>query len=996
MGNNVVIPSYGNWYVDLLRKMKIKVKSAYESSTFFITLDCEDESHNPLIVKAYQYTQPLEPLPIVKFSYEYFQHMNENKQQSDALCAFDDIQLFNDKCVFMVRKKYEYTLSQRLSDYPLPEDIEKRWITHQFLLAVQAFHNIHLIHGNIHPENVFLSWDMRMAIGDPAPYKPAQIGFNQPHIFIHFFGSSNTHCYLSPRRLFFQGSDFDNNSSDFIKNQKVINAFNELDESDDIFSCGCVIYFIFTQKHLFSLTTIGEYVKGNFDLDKALEEIPEDIRELVKKCVSLDANERREIFSRFNTFFPSYFTQILHQIEELFQNDNQLSHLIPMIPIFEEFAKIGGNDAKIILSNILALFLLQSNNLQAKVTFSHFFIEFTSTLPDEILLTRVFPNIVGLLTPDSTLMTKTVFDCLETLFQNINSIPPHFALIFQNYLVPVIIFLIDKSNQNTNLRLCICEFLPKLIQITTRLDPSSSQSCIKAMSFILKENDEMILNCFLHSIRGLIKEATLPFNSIFTLFLSCLNSPNIKFRSRILPLFQEYYVVLPIKDKVEYRTIAYSLLIATLSLLGHGSVEAQEALLKFIDWLYSIKAIDSSCLPDIYNFLISHLNSSHDVIRFFVKRISKKLPEEFLYMNLPDFILKSLNKRDQSIPNLCNKDLTNKTPSINGDSWLDSSKFFITPKFMKSIRIGTSGITTISGLSDSMNNCIILLSDRSGKVYRTSNSSFHVDKITEMEGGVSSMLSLNNSKSVLLASGNKLSTYNLMTQSFSPIPYETNSPIKTINKFISEDCFYCMTNNSEVYFYDKRMKEPINYINFHNLKALSTCVWSRSQIIAYGFEEGEVILYDPRIFLPFKSYQTKPALCITPLCDHHGAFFVGGNAGSEVFNIFKSEPIVVSEFKANFASSYKGTALFTTDDSTVLLSVNPMFRAFILNDGRTYKLEFSLKKKAQNILQEGYSPYPPLHCHSAPMTSLFKIHNEFFSGDLNGFLNIWTVENENK
>ncbi|OHT08062.1 CAMK family protein kinase [Tritrichomonas foetus] len=982
MGNNVVIPSLGNWYIDPLRRMKIKVKSTIESSTFFLTLDCVDENDEPLIVKAYEYTKSLYQYPIVQYSIRYFTQLSEKADQFDSLCSFYPIKII-DKCAFLVRPKYEYTLSQRLSDYPLPEEIEKRWISHQFLSAVASFHEMDIVHGNIHPDNVFLSWDLRLTIGDPAPYKPPQIHFNQPQTFIHFFGSSNTHCYLSPRRLIINEDDF------------IIQDFQYLDASDDIFSCGCVIYFIFTQKHLFSLTTLGEYIDNKFDVEEPLREIPDDLRDLVRQFISLDPKVRISGFRKFHTFFPLYFTQFFYQIEEFFHNQIQLNNLIHMIPTFDEFAKIGGNDVRIILSNILAQFLLKSDDLHAKVNFSYFFIEYFTPLPDELLLTRVLPNIVGLLDNDSTLMTRTVFNCLEVLFDSVKQMPRYLSLIFQNYLVSTISNLAKKAT--SDIRCAICEFVPKLIKIIGRLDPSSASSCIKIVTFIMKEDDEKVLNVFVESFKSLAGDHSITFNTIYPLLFSCLNSPNEIFKAKIFDIFRSYYPHLSPIEKNGYRKLVKGLLAAALNL---GTGESLPLVLEFLDWLISVRAIEKSYFYDIYNFVIPHLNSTDPSVRYLVSQISSKLPDEFSQACLPVFVLKSLNSRTSHHINASGI-FEPPEPSENCVSLLNPLPMKIRTKFIATQQISNDGITSIAPIYhiDNINNndsdgkiYQAIAADRSGSVYQISFSNNSYEKLLDLSRGVSSMLTYESSNTTIFGTNTNIALYEWNSMKLSLYPFETKAPIQLMNHIFNENCFYCIGNDSSITFFDRRAQKSLHYMKFNDFSLISTCIWPESRTVAFGFAEGEVTLLDPRLFLPFKTFQTVPAKCICPIYEENGGFFVGGNQGSEVFNFTQTKPFMTTRFQAQAALSYKGSAVFVCNDATVLLKTHPYSHAYVLNDCYIQELKINKNDPSKFIIENEYCGKPPLHNHSVPIKSVTEIPSGFVSGDVNGNVSLWSFE----
>ena len=1011
MGNNVVIPSFGNWYVETLKKMKIKVVSTIESSTFFITIDCVNDKNEPLIVKAYQYNKSLRSFPIVQYSEEYFKTLNQFEDFS--ICGFDPIKII-DKCAYLVRPKFEYTLSQRLSDYPLPEEIEKKWISYELLAALKTFHEAGAIHGNLHPDNVFLSWDLRLTIGDPAPYKPPQIQFNHPQTFIHFFGSSNTHCYLSPRRLIIKGDE------------QILKDFSDLDETDDIFSVGCIIYFIFTQKHLFTLSAIRDYVEGRYDdeINNCLNEMPVEVRELVRKCIDLDPKQRINAFDNINSYFPLYFSQFFSQIQEFFANHITLSNLVKMIPILEEFANIGGDDARIIWTNILAQFLLKSDDLHSKVNFSYFFVNFFAPLSDEIVLTRVLPNLIGLLSPDSTLLTTSVFNCLEILFDNVKAVPPYLRLIFRNYFVPTLSDLLTKSPINT--QCAIWAFIPRLLRIAGRLDPESSPSFIKIFSLIYQTTEKVVLDSFVNSFEVLMNERSLSFHEVYTQLLSCLNSPSHLLRVYVIDIFRKYYKYIPCTDKKEYRKIINDILPVAF-VLGEG--EYVLSILDFLEWLVDKRVIDKLYYTDVYNFIIPFLNSADNTIRYIVGQILNKFPEEYTDANLPRFVLTSLNKRDIISPRTIQHSVS-VFPIDNQINIMDHSKINARSKFLFSKRVSTSPITSIMpfiGYEDFK----AAATNSEGKIYQFSNNIDHYGQIHSNENKINSAITLNSKNLSLIAEPNRVLIADWEPLKFTPLPYQIDSSILTINKIFDENCFYTTHEDSSVTFFDKRCSHSTNKLKFNDFSLISTCIWPKSQTVAFGFDEGFVTLYDTRAFVPIQMFTTVQAKTVSPLFDENGAFFVGGYCGSQVFDFTMPKSIVKFPIQTQFSVPYKGATVFFSQDGTFLVKLDNGVRAFALTDRCVQQLDVaedqsdkkkkrkkSKKRFSQKLedidndndsflnvysvenennrkcitFSDLYTPKPPLHNHTVPITAVAELEQGFASGDMNGNINFWKIE----
>lgn len=252
MGNQIVIPSMGNWYIEPLKRCGIGVNTVLESGTFFITLDCYllKDPGQQMIVKAYESNEALEESNLARSCEIYFKTLDDLSKNVSifGISTYSKIYLQNN-LVFFCRKKHQFTLSQRLEEYPPLENVEKRWISYRILTLISLLHQItkSMIHGAINPDNVFVTWDLNVSIGDMAPFKPTYIKYNRPDLFHHFFTTaSRGGCYLAPEQLITSDSETDN----------VIFMFGSF--SMDFFAAGLVIYYLYTGEHLLSFSTLAE------------------------------------------------------------------------------------------------------------------------------------------------------------------------------------------------------------------------------------------------------------------------------------------------------------------------------------------------------------------------------------------------------------------------------------------------------------------------------------------------------------------------------------------------------------------------------------------------------------------------------------------------------------------------------------------------------------------------------------------------------------------
>ena len=204
MGNQIVSPSMGNWYTTFLRKFNITLKGMIESGTFLLTMDCVDETNYPVIVKAYEFCSPLENMTIISNCRIFFDVLEKSDAISKGIVSYSQVHV-SGNYAFLVRDKFEYSLSQRMQEYPPLEDIEKQWIAYRVLTSVLSLHEINLVHGAINPDNIFVTLGLDVCVGDLAPFKPSHIRSDMPHLFYHYYATAGrSYCYLAPEQLLSQ------------------------------------------------------------------------------------------------------------------------------------------------------------------------------------------------------------------------------------------------------------------------------------------------------------------------------------------------------------------------------------------------------------------------------------------------------------------------------------------------------------------------------------------------------------------------------------------------------------------------------------------------------------------------------------------------------------------------------------------------------------------------------------------------------------------------
>lgn len=547
MGNQIVIPSMGNWYVDPLRRHGIGVKNILESGTFFITLDCYDlkNPQNELIVKAYESNEPLDKNDIAMSSKVYLENLSYKcKEHSyNGLSIYTPILQRN--MAFLCRKKHQFTLSQRLEEYPPLELVEKRWISYRVLILVSLLHQMNFFHGSINPDNIFLTWDLDVSIGDMAQIKPTHININRPDLFHHYFATaSRGFCYLSPEQLLYSY-----HSTDDV-------LFNMPSFPMDYFAVGLVIYFTYTGEHMLDFSTLSEIslamkAKQNentesvdysdiFDeyIEKKIKVLPDDIHNLVKNLLNLDPNKRLSedtliLFTDMDhkdidittPFFPSFFRQISDQLDVFFQKNMSLEHMIRLIPMFQmiinaiqekaqlkdekkwnskiplskSLKMINPTDVKLFLVNFFTNSLSTSEKVQERASFLNFICDYTLPLSDNTKLSRILPVFCETLSLQSNLLKTTAMVCILKLIASISDIPEGYEGIFSSYLIKII--LNSLSCPSIQYKIAMASICPCLTIEIDRLQTETSTDAVGMTNAFLNKDEVLVSKSFIQTLR---------------------------------------------------------------------------------------------------------------------------------------------------------------------------------------------------------------------------------------------------------------------------------------------------------------------------------------------------------------------------------------------------------------------------------------------------------------------------------------------------------------
>ena len=501
MGNQIVRPSdfqsIDNYYSDLKNYMQFK--SSLGSTTFvktakvvFIDLNIDKnylENRNQqqdFIKQQYLQLKELQQLVVVKIFPKYdlsvkldsyasrvkqIKNIINTRYKNITNCfPFFEV-VITDQAAYLFRQYIKYNLYDRLSTRPFLTNIEKKWIAFQLLCAVNDIHSLQIVHGDIKIENVMVNSFLWISLTDFASYKPVYLSKNHPTAdFNYFFDISRRRtCYLAPERLDQPkeskpriNTDLDTGLTEIVPPDP-----NDFRPEMDIFSLGCVIAELFTERPLFSFAQLLAYKDSKYDPMPELEsEINEkNVLEMIHSMICLRPEERKSASQYLQEqndkkSFPSYFVFlrncISYFIDVKLSGDDFVIKLKNDLPLLLKNFKLNlnetdkteivsdelassnqesTNDAFLILLSVLLSSIRKIKFAENKLIAIDLMQTFSNFLQDSIKLERIIPYYLHLLSDSSPIVKFHVVFALNDCLSSINKLDVRNFNIF-----PVLIF----------------------------------------------------------------------------------------------------------------------------------------------------------------------------------------------------------------------------------------------------------------------------------------------------------------------------------------------------------------------------------------------------------------------------------------------------------------------------------------------------------------------------------------------------------------------------
>ena len=605
MGNQIVCPSGQNWYLDDFESLNFKIEGSLFDGTFSLSFRVTAQTKdNELVVKAYK-TVGRQSFEAAKKYYAMFATVS----QSESELLFGNLVALphrSEEGAFLARPYIESPLSERILFDPPFECCEKKWMAYQILRAVENLNKVEFMHGDIKPENVFVSDSLYVQLVDHAPFKPAQVGPNQPHHFIHFFSYFRSCCYLAPERI--------------SNEKKEIDWF-----AADIFSAACVVAFLYLNgKYLFNFTTVQqESYENELKELNAIED--NDIRELLVSLIVRDPKERLQAFMNWKSYFPSWFDEFYVLFCKTQTASTGQSALIGSAPTVKELIPKDEPVWNLIFLNAATYSLTKRSSERNMKSVIDIVVEFANRMTDPFLkLSRAVTYLVSLFDYANTFVAVSAFDGIIQILEGIKEIPTSMETFMSDYFFPHFI-----QNLTGCWKMNVIGRIPCLLREAGRIWPDVLSSLYKRLFGQYQTDSERV--AFITGFaRGFV---SLEGEISYALFECCYSIMSEELgRTEVIPdvlMFVKWsYIRLSRPDQIRFVRDKLRPLVSAVACVFEGcSVDVKLEVLMFIVFVQEHQLLKRGILPDIVAIVNSMMASDDISILAAVRRILKRFPE---------------------------------------------------------------------------------------------------------------------------------------------------------------------------------------------------------------------------------------------------------------------------------------------------------------------------------------------------------------------------------
>ncbi|EAY03438.1 TKL family protein kinase [Trichomonas vaginalis G3] len=930
----------------MFKKIGITDYKHLESGTFFMVFQGKIQNSN-VVLKAYEYTAEIISLEEAKRSLDFFTKLEEYSLNLPGIVKYTDL-----KCegttAFLIRPKFQTSLEDLLVFQEPPITmVEKQWIAYQVCIILLRLHQSGLYHSDLKPSNIFVSDSFFTYVTDLAPYKPETISPNRMNLYYHFFTTSSTSgYYLAPER--------------FTNEQKKIDM-----KAADLFSLGCVLYFIFSDgKHLFDVMSGLKYGCGEDTISDKLSKVADEkMRNLIKSLISLDITKRLEAENMILQSFSEQM-KVLFDMFRSFSLNNDFDANTDAEKLLD-VAKLGDDDYKIIVIDYM------NDIIQRDLFTSNFYVFFDAytqivkPIPDDFKVIRCIPTLSLLIEKyDSPSLHSRVLQVIYEMLSTIHSVPREFRGIFASFLNP----LLEKaSNRSERTRDIIASFLPKYACELERLTPMTYERIAIDFSFITTTDNINVFTIFTESLIAQSSHGIRLLNTFLFSLLSMFNFTEESFKIITMKVFVAFYEnsapneirffseqcnesILPVCQDLLSRNISNGLLIAILDLLdvafSRGMAE---------------KTYGYALLPKF-----NELSSSTDTeVRYKTRKLMYMFPRPItatLFTDPGQFIDMSYKNSKAVRKNIYTSPGNVVTCPI------------VKPNFCRVFRRDNQPINFIDGIGTT-DNYVVLLGDNKIMYLNTKDTNtmdIDLNRTKLLKNKATAMAALENS---LVVGHDNGEIYLIDHKLFQKTLIETgNAPVKSILA-LNDTNFIAGFNDGMISLIDTRENNSKNTFSFTGINDISVLshVYGVENVAAIGFGEGVVSLFDARVMKPVWLSTCPPV--------NHLVHLESPSNGCSFCVVSDSSAYVITEPTHTSLSSipvtnvvaapYKGAAIVCSNNGALLMHTS---QCFDLYDNGVYPV--------------GTPRHDcPLTPHTAKLTSMCVHKSALITGDEAGFIN---------
>ena len=867
MGNQVVIPSFKDWYTSPLRKRyrDIIFINPLDSGSFFMIFEGEvKKTGKKVLIKAYEYDRPLSMLPQIKESLQIFERLAKDETVHGVMGY--SRYFVQDNMAFLVRPMLDNCLYDMIV-FPQPrlERFEKLWICFQVAQSMLSLDAAGMTHGDIKPNNIYVLGNLETVLLDIAPFKPRWIDSDRPHLFYHFF-SSNVAAgyYMAPERLFVrygEGSSVDMAAA-------------------DIFSFGCVMAFVFLDgEDLFDMTKIRDYWDGKFDLRKALEKIEDPtVIDWIMMLLSLDVSERKTMFFYVLGQFPRSFQELYVGLFKPTQDSIETE-----IEKIEKLAAVTEPEASIILFSYAVDKLLKVNTMREYLMVINFLRDFAKRLSDHGKATHGVPVLMEFLNVNSIAVKRSALYAMIDVIADIKQIPKAVTGLFQYSIQPRLQKLTNLSNESEE-TLLLAEILPYLAWEVRRLDPDSLGSLCIAFGNISATVYPSVYSAFSQSMRSIAHKVDFEFfDTFFAFILAPANLPDERFKTEWCMTLHEFCNHCWGKEQRLFRNKSYNALMPVLSDMISRK-ESNERILPKLLYCYQL-LLERDLLPAqasyaIIQQVLPHLKHDSVKVRYAAAGVISALTP----MSKQAPLLTFMCEKSPSFPSVVDEKGFRRKPQAEQKPLLPPPTMVLAPRFVSAFHKRTLPITHIVAGSSGIQKFYAI--ENSRKIRQMSLPTAENPLMDEfdtyvVQSPVRCATTFDGSGAFLL--GYECGDVDMFSEidisrRHTLFSHHEQLPVTTL--LTADNLCLAGFRNGSVMAFDARACTA-NSINLGFNGLISSCKWPQ-YFVGFGFDGGTVSIFDLRMMLPITTGLTNTPRQMVPIPSESSSIGIATSYGTRL------------------------------------------------------------------------------------------------------------------